>query len=132
KLVPGFRLFASAEALLAEPLDGVVVEGRVHDNLKLAQLALEKRKPVLLEKPAGTDLDAYRRLVESARKTHLHVQMLYLFRYMAAVQEMFRRVKRGELGRVYQFRARLPKDLRDYQRFVEELKPYRGGMFFEM
>jgi len=132
KLVPKLRLFDSAEALLREPLDGVVVEGRVHENLKLARLALESGRPVLLEKPAGDDLDAHRRLVELARRKHLHLQMLYLFRYMSAVQEMLKRVRKGELGQVYEFRARLPKDLRDYDRFVDELKPYRGGMFFEM
>src|SRR5438874_1887304 len=132
KLVPKLRLFDSAEALLREPLDGVVVEGRVHENLKLARAALESRRPVLLEKPAGDDLGAFRRLADLARRKHLHLQMLYLFRYMSAVQELLRRVRKGELGQVYEFRARLPKDLGDYARFVEELKPYKGGMFFEM
>jgi len=132
KLVPKLRLFDSAEALLHERLDGVVVEGRVHENLKLARLALESGRPVLLEKPAGDDLGAYRRLVDLTRRKHLHLQMLYLFRYMSAVQELLKRVRKGELGQVYEFRARLPKDLRDYDRFVEELKPYKGGMFFEM
>jgi predicted dehydrogenase len=58
--------------------------------------------------------------------------MIYLFRYMSAVQELLQRVRKGDIGPVYEFRARLPKDLRDYQRYVEELKPYKGGMFFEM
>src|SRR5262245_58602185 len=54
--VPGFRLFGSADKLLNEKLNGVIIEGRVHENLKLARLALESGKPVMLEKPAGTDL----------------------------------------------------------------------------
>jgi predicted dehydrogenase len=132
KQVPKARLFDSPEALLREPLDGVAVEGRVYENLGLARKALESGRPVLLEKPAGDNLDAYRRLVDLARRKHLHLQMLYLFRYMSAVQEMLRRVRKGELGQVYEFRARLPKDLDSYDRFVEELKPYKGGMFFEM
>ena len=131
-IVPGFRVFSSAEALLREPLDGVVVESRVHDNLRLAKLALESARPVMLEKPAGDKLDEYRRLIDLAQKKHLHVQMIYLFRYMSAVQELCTRVRRGELGRIYEFRARLPKNLSDYDRFVEELQPYKGGMFFEM
>src|SRR5262249_23069127 len=65
-------------------------------------------------------------------KRHLHVQMLYLFRYMPAVQEMLQRARKKEFGAVYEFRARLPKDLREYKRFVAELAPYKGGMFFEM
>jgi predicted dehydrogenase len=130
--VPGFRVFDAPEALLRQPLDGVVVDGRVHDNLGLARLALESGRPVLLEKPAGDDLDEFRRLIDLAQRKHLRVQLLYLFRYMSAVQELLGRVRKGELGQVYEFRARLPKDLADYRRFVEELKPYRGGIFFEM
>jgi predicted dehydrogenase len=127
-----FRLFDSPQALLKEQLDGVVVEGRVYENLKLARLALESGKPVLLEKPAGDNLDEHRRLIELAQRKHLHVQMIYLFRYMSAVLDMLERAQKKELGRPYLFRARLPKELALYDRFVDELKPYKGGMFFEM
>ncbi len=131
-LLPQFRLFDSPERLLAETMDGVVVESRVHENLRLARLALESGRPVMLEKPAGDKLAEHRALVDLAQRKHLHVQMIYLFRYMSAVQEMFKLTRADELGRIYEFRARLPKSLGDYQRFVEELKSYRGGMFFEM
>jgi predicted dehydrogenase len=130
--VANFRVFDSPERLLQEAVDGVIVEGRIHENLQWARLALENGRPVMLEKPAGTDLAEYRRLIDLAQRKHLHVQMIYLFRYMAAVQELVQRVRKGELGRIYEFRARLPKDLASYQRFVEELRPYKGGMFFEM
>src|SRR5437868_4928181 len=130
--IPGFRVFDAPELLLKEPLDGVVVEGRVFENLKLARLALESGRPVLLEKPAGDHLDEYRRLIDLAQRKHLHLHMIYLFRYMSAVAELLARGRKGEFGRLYEFRARLPKDLASYQHFVEELKPYPGGMFFEM
>ena len=130
--IENFRVFDKPQSLLNEPLDGVVVEGRVFENLALARLAIEAGKPVMLEKPAGTNLEDYRRLVDAAQRKHLHIQMIYLFRYMSAVQEMFQRARKGELGRIYEFRARLPKDLREYKRFVDELAPYKGGMFFEM
>ena len=126
------NVFDKPESLVREKLDGVVVEGRVHENLRLARLALDQGKPVLLEKPAGDNLDEYRRLIEQAQKKHLHVQMIYLFRYMAAVQEMLQRVRKNELGRIYHFRARLPKDLASYKSYVEDLAQYKGGMFFEM
>lgn len=131
-LLKKMNVVDSPRALLREKLDGVVVEGRVHDNLKSARLALESGRPVLLEKPAGVDLAEFRRLLELARKKKLHVQMIYLFRYMSAVQELLKRARNMELGQLYEFRARLPKQLSSYDRFVEELKPYKGGMFFEM
>jgi predicted dehydrogenase len=126
------RIFDKPEALVREAIDGVVVEGRVHENLRLARFALDQAKPVLLEKPAGDNFDEFRRLIDQAQKKHLHVQMIYLFRYMSAVQEMLQRVRKNELGHIYHFRARLPKDLPSYKRYVEELAPYKGGMFFEM
>jgi predicted dehydrogenase len=87
---------------------------------------------MLLEKPAGVQMDGFRRLVDLAERKHLHVQMIYLFRYMSAVQEMLRLARNGALGEIYEFRARLPKDLSTYDHFVEELRPYKGGIFFEM
>jgi predicted dehydrogenase len=86
----------------------------------------------MLEKPAGVDFDEHRRLIDLAQKKHLHVQMIYLFRYMSAVQELLTRARRKEFGRIYEFRGRLPKDLPSYKRYVEELGRYRGGIFFEM
>src|SRR5690242_20464722 len=47
------RVFDSPEKLLAESLDGIVVEGRVYENLSLARMALDSGRPVMLEKPAG-------------------------------------------------------------------------------
>jgi predicted dehydrogenase len=131
-LVGKMPIFEKPEHLLREPLDGVVVEGRVYENVRLAQLAVDADKPVLLEKPAGDNLDDFRRLQDAAQRKHLHVQMAYLFRYMPAVEELLKRARRGDLGRVYFFRARLPKDLPSYKRYVEELGRYRGGIFFEM
>jgi predicted dehydrogenase len=130
--VPEYRVFASAAELLRQPLDGVVVEGRVFENLSLARQALEAGKPVMLEKPAGDKLAEHQKLIEIAQKKHLHVQMIYLFRYMSAVVELLERARKEDFGRLYEFRGRLPKDLPSYGRFVDELKPYKGGMFFEM
>ncbi|MCY2969003.1 MAG: Gfo/Idh/MocA family oxidoreductase [Planctomycetota bacterium] len=131
-LVPGFRLFDSPAELLRQPLDGVLVEGRVSSNVGFARQAIESGFPVLLEKPAGITLNEFVALVDSARSRRLHLQMAYLFRYMSAVQELLARHQRGDLGAIYLFRGRLPKDLALYSQLVEELGVYRGGVFFEM
>jgi len=130
--IEGFKVFEKPEHLLEQKLDGVVVEGRVFQNLEFARMALESGRPVLLEKPAGDSLEGHRKLAELARAKKLHLQMIYLFRYMSAVQEMLARARKGELGRVYEFRARLPKDLPSYRRNVDECGRYKGGIFFEM
>src|SRR5262249_33158583 len=76
--LPAFRAFDKPESLLKEKLDGVVVEGRVFENLKLARLALESGRPVMLEKPAGDHLDDYRRIIDLAQRKNLRIQMIYL------------------------------------------------------
>src|SRR5438093_6946519 len=67
-MIPGFRVFESPELLLRQEIDGVVVEGRVFENLKLARLALENGKPLMLEKPAGDNLEEHRKLIDLAQR----------------------------------------------------------------
>ena len=131
-LLGGLPICDSAEELLGRQLDGVIVEGQVEENLHWAKMALERALPVLLEKPPGLDLAEYRGLVDLARLNGVRVQMIYLFRYMSAVLEMLRMARDGELGLIYQFRARLPKDLRSYDGHVQCYDRFPGGIFFEM
>jgi predicted dehydrogenase len=130
--LPGSRPFDDQAELLRQPIDAVVVEGRVFENVAYARAALESGRPVLLEKPAGTNLADFRAIVDLAQRRGLHLQMAYLFRYMPAVRDLLARAERGELGRIYEFRARLPKDIALYETYVDELRPYPGGIFFEM
>jgi predicted dehydrogenase len=131
-LLPGLRWFDSADELLAQQLDGVIVEGIVSENLSHARRALERNLPVLCEKPAGTTIAEAEMTFALAKRQGVHLQMAYLFRYMSAVEEMLRRAKRGDIGHVYEFRGRLPKDLPLYQEHVDTLGQYSGGIFFEM
>ncbi len=131
-LVPEFVWHDSAEDVLRDKLDGIVVEGRVYENVKWASFAIDRGLPVLLEKPAGEKFEPFRQLIAAARQKQLHVQLIYLFRYMSAVQELLRRVQAGELGQIYEFRGRLPKDISSYAEYVTDLGRYPGGIFFEM
>lgn len=128
----GVRWCGSADEVLQSEIDAVLVEGRVFENVALAQKAIDAGFPVLLEKPAGIDCQGFAALQSSAAACGLHVQMAYLFRYMSAVQEMLRRALSGELGQIYAFRGRLPKPLTEYDDLVRDLGAYAGGVFFEM
>jgi predicted dehydrogenase len=126
------KVYDSAETLLAEKLDGVVVEGVVSQNLGHTRKALDRGLPVLLEKPFGSDPSETRATFDLAKRKGLHLQLAYLFRYMSAVEELLTRARRGDIGHVYEFRARLPKDFTLYDEHVAMLGQYRGGIFFEM
>ena len=83
----------------------------------------------MLEKPAGQRLDAFRDLVDLAQQKHLHVQMIYLFRYMSAVQELLKQVRSGGWATSTSSAHRLPKDPGSYDRYVAELGATRGASF---
>lgn len=131
-VLPGFRVCESASELLRQPLDGVLVEGRVAQNVAIARSALERGLPVLLEKPAGGNLHDFEALATLARERGLHLQLAYLFRWMVAVRELLAWHRGGRLGPVYLFRGRLPKDLVLYNELVADLGEFAGGVFFEM
>lgn len=131
-MLGSFETFSGPREVLSAPLDGVLVEGQVYDNIALARQALEAGFPVLLEKPLGTDVAGAEALQQLAQERGLHLQMAYLFRYMSAVRALVEEVRAGHLGDIYHFRARLPKDLPTYDFFADQLKPYPGGVFFEM
>jgi predicted dehydrogenase len=132
ELIGELPLCDSADDLLRQPLDAVLVEGRVRDNVRWARMAVESGRPVLLEKPAGDNVHDFEALATLAQSRGLHVQLVYLFRYMSAVRELLERGRRGDFGRLYEFRGRLPKDLKDYDVNEREVGEYGGGIFFEM
>lgn len=128
----GARRFGSKEELFRQPIDAVIVEGQVEANLETAKDAIAAGFPVLLEKPAGTRYADFEQLVDQAARRGLRLQMLYLFRYLSAVRRLIEMVERGELGRIYHFRGRLPKERANYKTYAAELGQFAGGIFFEM
>src|SRR5436190_13907943 len=68
----------SQDKLLATPgLQAVLVETRVEDLLKTAEACIAAGKHVHLDKPAGTSLPHYKRILKAAEKKKLLVQMGY-------------------------------------------------------
>lgn len=128
--IPSLKFCRSPDEVLDFPLDAVIVDGRISENLDVALEVIDRGLPILLEKPAGIDLEKFELLHQRAARKGIHVQLLYLFRYMSAMVEMRRRA--NSYGQIYMFRGRLPKDLALYDSFVEELRLYPGGIFFEM
>jgi len=128
--IPDLQWCDSEEAVLNLPLDAVIIDGRISANLDVALRVVERGLPILLEKPAGVDLEKFELLHRRAAEKKVHVQLLYLFRYMSAMVEMRKRA--DAYGQIHMFRGRLPKDFTLYDSFVEELGGYPGGIFYEM
>jgi predicted dehydrogenase len=119
------------EQLLNVPgLKLVLVETRVRDLLNAAEACVAAGKHVHLDKPAGTSLPHYRRILESARRQELLVQMGYMFRYNPAVVKLRELVRQGWLGDLFEVHAVISKVVAPADR--QRLAEYRGGIQFEL
>lgn len=132
QLLPDLVVFPSIEALLESDAEALIVEGRIYENLNYAEKALKAGKHVLMEKPAGVDLEGLRRIQNLAEEKGLMLQMAYLWRYNPVIHEIIRLVKIGALGNVFYFRGHIPKSKSWYPRMEKEVGIYRGATYFEM
>jgi len=108
ELYQGIHWFSSpAEMLDDETIQAIAIQGRVADNLDFAQQALIHGKHVWLDKPAGDDLQHFRRVLDLATEKNLFVQLGYMFRYNTGFQFLLDWAKSGKLGDIFSVRARI-------------------------
>lgn len=119
------------EQLLNVPgLQAVLVETRVRDSLDAAEACVAAGLHVHLDKPAGESLSRYRRILATAAKRNLWVQMGYMYRYNPAVVLLRDVLERGWLGEPFEVHAVMSKVVEPAERTA--LAEYRGGIMFEL
>jgi predicted dehydrogenase len=119
------------EQLLNAPgLTAVLVETRVRDLLDTAERCVAAGKHVHLDKPAGTSLPQYRRLLDAAALQKLLVQMGYMFRYSPAVVLLRKFLADNWLGDLFEVHTVMSKVVGDSER--KNLAQFRGGIMFEL
>ncbi|MEZ5941859.1 MAG: Gfo/Idh/MocA family oxidoreductase [Planctomycetaceae bacterium] len=121
----------TTEQLLNTPgLQAVLVETEVRDLLNVAETCVAAGKHVHLDKPAGSSLPQYRRILESATKQNLMVQMGYMYRYNPGVVMLHEFLKQGWLGEVFEVHTVMSKVVPPSAR--RQLAEYPGGIMFEL
>ena len=119
------------DELLGVPgLQVVTVETRVRDLLATAERCITAGKHVHLDKPAGTSLPQYRRLLDSAAGKKLLVQMGYMYRYNPGVLLLKRALREGWLGEVFEVHTVMSKVVPPADR--RKLAEFPGGIMFEL
>ena len=119
------------EQLLAVPgLQAVLVETAVPDLLDNAEACVAAGKHVHLDKPAGTSLPHYQRILDAAAERKLVIQMGYMYRYSPAIVMLRQAVAEGWLGDIFEIHAVMGKVLDPAGR--RELAGYPGGMMLEL
>jgi predicted dehydrogenase len=102
------------EAMLRdEPLDAVVVAVPIRLHEQVAMAVIDAGKALLVEKPLAPSLEEGRRIAAAASKRGVVLTSGHIERFNPAVQELTRRLRQGEAGRVLQGRhagwARSPR-----------------------
>jgi predicted dehydrogenase len=119
------------EQLLNVPgLQVVLVETRVRDLLDTAEACIAAGKHIHLDKPAGESLPQFERILKSAARQKLLVQMGYMYRYNPAVVLLREFLKEGWLGDVFEIHTVMSKVVPPGGR--RALDEYRGGILFEL
>ena len=110
--------FLSEEQLLnVSGLQVVGVETRVRDLLSTARKCVDAGMHIHLDKPAGDSLPAFRKLLDTAAKKHLAVQMGYMYRYNPAVVLMHDMLQKGWLGEPFEVHTVMSKMVRKNKQF---------------
>lgn len=119
------------EELLATPgLQAVLIETEVRDLLDNAEVCVNAGLHVHIDKPAGESLPQFQRILETATRKKLLVQMGYMFRYNPAVLLLREFLKQGWLGEVFEVHAVMSKVVDPASR--KGLAEYPGGILFEL
>lgn len=130
KALDGIRWLTQREIIDDPSIEFIAVESRVRHNLQYARQAINANKFVHLDKAPGNDLPGLKALLEESGRRNRVVQMGYQWRYHPAMQAAIEAARKGWLGEVYSFRARIDKPtLPEDRRYLAE---FRGGMMYEL
>ncbi|MCP4175709.1 MAG: Gfo/Idh/MocA family oxidoreductase, partial [Fuerstiella sp.] len=120
----GVPLLTEAELLMTPGLQAVAVETDVDSLLPVAERCVAAGMHIHLDKPAGVSLSHFRRICATADAKQLTIQMGYMFRSNAAFRFLFRAVRKGWLGNVFQVHCEMSKKVSDGTR--RSLAQYKG------
>ncbi|RZS36422.1 myo-inositol 2-dehydrogenase/D-chiro-inositol 1-dehydrogenase [Herbihabitans rhizosphaerae] len=112
------------DALLANS-DGVVIATPTDTHPEMLRRCVAARTPALCEKPLAEDIAAVGTIVEEIEASGVDVVVGFQRRFDPAIVELHRRLRAGEVGRVYQVRS----VCNDHQPPPKEFIASSGGLF---
>jgi len=126
----GVKWLAKDELLGTPGLQAVLIETPVRDLLANAEACVNAGLHVHIDKPAGASLPHFERILATAAKKKLLVQMGYMYRYNPGIVMLREFLRNGWLGEVFEVHAVMSKVVDPASR--KRLAEFRGGIFFEL
>jgi len=128
KAFDGYREMTVDEILDDPEIEAVVVETEEIYLTKYALMAAKAGKHIHMEKPGGTDIHDFRRMIEVLKEKKLTFSTGYMYRFNPEVRAALDKIKRGELGRIYSVEAHMScKHTKEVREWLEN---FPGGMLF--
>ena len=101
----GIRMFNSAEALLAEGLDGVIICSANRHHRSLTELAARHTRHILCEKPIATTLADAEAMIDACAHTGAKLQIAFPVRFAPPVIRLRALLQSGALGQIYSLKT---------------------------
>ena len=118
------------ELLGVKGLQAVAIETEPRHLLTYAETCVDAGLHIHLDKPAGESLPQFRRILDTAARKHLCVQLGYMYRYNPAIVLLKDLLKKGFLGEPFEIHCVMSKVVDDASR--QKFAEYPGGMMFEL
>ena len=126
----GVTWMTEEQLLNTAGLQLVCVETEVKDLLDTAERCVAADLHIHLDKPAGESYPQFTRLVGEARRRKRVIQMGYMFRYNPGFEFLFKAIRKGYLGQIFEAHTVISKTVGDGTR--AQLARYPGGTMFEL
>ena len=97
--------YSNLESLNSMDLDYCVITVPTKFHFEIAEWAINRNLPFLIEKPLTASGDSAKKLAEMVELFNLSAGVGHIERYNAAIREAKFRIKNGELGKILQVRT---------------------------
>ena len=127
----GATFYHRKEELLGDSsIVAVASEGMYDEHIDQTEEIIRSGKHVWHDKPAGTDLEQWRRILDMASDNDLHVQVGYMLRFHNGVRLIDELIESGVLGDLFAIRVNMSTNIPE--RLCDMLKGFPGGTFFDL
>lgn len=130
QVLDGFRELSVDEVINDPEIQAVTIETEEKNLTKYALAAAQNGKHIHMDKPGGMDWADFQKLVEIARAKQLVFHMGYMYRYNPEVMRLMDRIRKGELGTIFNVEAQMNGISPPTTEKRQWLDGLHGGMMF--
>lgn len=105
-MMSGYEVLPSIEEVIAKKVDYCVIAAPTGSHEEISMKLIDAGIHVLIEKPIAHTLASATRIDEAAKRKGIIGAVGHIERFNAALQQVRKRIQKGELGEIYQISTR--------------------------